>query len=624
MIPFKDQKLLLDTIVRGLTATSYPLSYNIVAPPGFLDQKSFAQAVIACLAEAAPHMPSGAVSTDSLKDMDAYAESLASQWDRSDFRSGGANMDSLLAGLKRSAPAVQVVCYFEKIVNQFDDAILGKLRDAEGDGALRSLTVSYYSYNKLRDRWREENRVFCCSNYGDTHDLIVLEPASFEEVEAAMNGSGVNSGILRQLYGMAGGFPFALQTAIDRWNHQRPKHLDPETRRRVTKPLETLFERCCDWLDTPPSNRWQEVLAGCVVGEDREQRLIQAHTHQWFKVLFHEDSIRSQSLISALMRAWAQRTLNIEGESQKAVEALHKNKEYSRLESALNAQGDSIPPHLVIVRLHSFIMARLFESRECESEEQAYKEAKDSLIKAKQFVRSESLRLAPGDRDLLVQRYEELSSFVEHILKACKKDSNRRVVDVLMDTREDDALAAALFLLDERISSAERTLNHSDAIQLAVPLPEQIFRVWARLALEVDYYDAPAIDQDSFADAAKAVAEMRNIELREVGEGQRFSELVTFSFYCIALSLRRELSPAQLPAGNLKELNSQLGYTADPRNSSGHAVVFATKKTREKYFEVINKWKKCLHDVASEKINADASGLLEPLPLVDASGSVLW
>jgi hypothetical protein len=623
MIPFKNQNKILEEVVRGLTAQDSRLNYNIVAPPGFLDQKNFAAAVVEHLADAAPEMPAGAVSTDSLKDMDAYAESLASQWGFGSG-SGEANMDSLLAGLKRSAPAIQVICYFEKIVNQFDDAILGKLRDAEGDGALKSLTVSYYSYNKLRDRWREENRVFCCSNYGDTHDLVVLEPATFEEVEAAMQDSGVDSGILRQLYGMAGGFPYALQIAIERWKHLQPKQLDPETRRRVTKPLETIFERCCDWLDTPPSNRWQEILAGCVVGEDREQRLIQASTHQWFRVLFHEDSIRSQALISALMRAWARRILNIEGESQKAVEALHRNKQYSRLESALKAQGDSIPPHLILVRFHSAIMARLFESRECESEEQAYKEAKESLMKAKQFVRSGLLRLASEDSEFLLQRYEELSSFVEHILKACKKDSNRRIVDVLIDVREDNALAAALLLLDERISSAERTLNHSDAIQLAVPLPEQILRVWARLALEVNYYSAPSLDRESFADAAMAAAEMRNIELRNVGEGQRFPELFTFSFYCIALALRRQLPQGQMPADNLKELSSLLGETVDPRNSSGHAVVFATQKTRSKYFEVIKRWKKCLHDVASEKINTDASGLLEPLPLVDASGNVLW
>lgn len=623
MIPFRHQEQLLDEIVRGLSSTEHPCSYNIVAPPGFLNQRQFAQLVLARLAEVSPSIPAAAIATDSLEDLDAYADSLAQQWGRSNSSSSRARIDSLLDGLA-CAPAIQVICYFEKIVHQFDLSILGKLRDAEADHALRSLTISYYSYNKLRDRWREQNIVFCNSDYGDTHELKVLTPASFEDVAHSLNGSNVGLGVLKQLYSIAGGFPNALQHSLDKWNRLKPEHLNPDARRQIAIPAETLFERCCAWLDTPPSNHWQDVLAGCVVGEDRDNRLAQAINHQWFPVLFEENSIKSEALISALMKAWAKRTLDFEGESQKAIQFLYRNKQYYRLELAVEAKGDEIPPHLVFVRFHSMIMARLFEAGESESDENGFKEARQCLIQARQFLQTSPLRIATKESDLILQRYDELLSFVNQVIDACKKDTNRRIVDVLLDAGREDALAAALLLLDERISSAARTLNHSAAVQLAVPLPEQIFRAWARLALEVDFYSAPVLDAEAFAEAAKAADEARSMKLKAVELGDRFPDFISFSYYCAALALRRQMPLSQLPATSLKELNSLLGETVDPRNSSGHAVVIVTQKTRTKFFKVIDRWKNCLHEIASTKINADASGLLQPLPLVDASGSVLW
>jgi hypothetical protein len=624
MIPFKDQNEFISEVVRGLTSSENPCSYNIVAPPGFLEPSDFAELICNCAQEQAPDFPIASISTTSVIDMDGYAERLASQWQRFGFPQSARNMDSLLACLSREKPAIQIVCYFEKIVDQFDDAILGKLRDAERNHALRSLTISYYSYNKLRDRWRERNTVFCCSNYGDTHECRVLEPAEFDAIAEALDGQGVPRGILEKLYNVTGGFPHALKVAVQKWQRLGTKTFDPATKLQITESVDALFDRCCQWLDNSSSNHWKTVLASCVMGNEREVWLAKAQSHQWFRVLFDEGSIRSEALIAALMKAWSARVLEERSEGESAVKALYTNKQYRTLAVALSAKGEHLPPHLILVRFHTSIMACVISSGDHESEEVAYKEAKRMLGQAKKHLDTPGAFVSPADREALLYRYEELLAFIDEVLNAIARDANCRIVDVLAKSGRSEAAGAALALLDERIEFASATLNHSAAIQLAVPLPEQIFRIWALWALNVDYYKAPEIDERAFADAANALKKLRNYSLDRFEQGRQFRDSLSFAFYCLALGLIGNLPPEHLPAKDLEELNSMFTRTADTRNPSGHCVVINKPTMRGNYFDCIAMWRDCLQRIAVSRSSQRNEGLLQPLPFVEPTGSVLW
>jgi len=624
MIPFKDQDQFVRGIVQGLTSFETPWSYNIVAPPGFLEPADFAELICRCAQEAAPTLPIATISTTSLSDMDAYAERLATQWRRFGFPQVARDMDSMLACVSREKPAIQIVCYFEKIVDRFDDAILGKLRDAERNHALRSLTISYYSYNKLRDRWRERNTVFCCSNYGDTHETRVLEPADFNSILVALDGQSVPRGVLEELYHLTGGFPHALSVAIQKWHQLGTNKFDSGTRRQIAEAVEALFDRCCQWLDNSTSNHWKTVFASCVIGGDREVWLAKASSHQWFGTLFGEDSIRSEALVTALMKAWSSRVIEDQGEGENAVKALYTNKQYRTLAAALKTKGEHLPPHLLLVRLHTDIMARVISSAEHESEELAYKEAKKLLGQAKAHLNTTALSLAPADREALLHRYDELTSYVDEVSGAIARDANCRIVDVLVKSEKQEAVGAALALLDERIEFAATTLNHSAAIQLAVPIPEQIFRIWALWALEIDYYKAPEIDEVAFTNASEALKRLRSYDLARFEQGRQFRDSVSFAFYCLVLALLKNLPPEHLPANDLEELNSLLTRTADTRNPSGHCIVINKPKMRSNYFDCIKKWRGCLQQVALSRNKLTNAGILQPLPLVEPSGVVSW
>jgi hypothetical protein len=142
--------------------------------------------------------------------------------------------------------------------------------------------------------------------------------------------------------------------------------------------------------------------------------------------------------------------------------------------------------------------------------------------------------------------------------------------------------------------------------------------------LNVDYYTAPEIDYRAFADAASALKKLRTYTLDPFEQGRQFRDSLSFAFYCVALALIKNLPPEHLPAKTFGELNSMFTRTAQTRNPSGHSVVINKPTMRGNYFECITMWRECLQRVAVSRDSQRNEGLLQPLPIVEPSGVVLW
>jgi hypothetical protein len=61
------------------------------------------------------------------------------------------------------------------------------------------------------------------------------------------------------------------------------------------------------------------------------------------------------------------------------------------------------------------------------------------------------------------------------------------------------------------------------------------------------------------------------------------------------------------------------------RRDAAHSVFICNSKKRKSYFELIDRWLDCLIEVCPTNIyREDLLRIVEPLPLIQADGSVKW
>lgn len=232
----------------------------------------------------------------------------------------------------------------------------------------------------------------------------------------------------------------------------------------------------------------------------------------------------------------------------------------------------------------------------------------------------ESARHAEGARAVLLDRLARLDAIAEALQRS---SSTGRVIDHLASAGsngyEPAALRAVLFVLSLHLQVAS-TKPPTEAFALAMVLPEQIFRVWARWRLGLDMTRVPPGRQLVWQMVeSEWDPDGRGNRLRVPGPGEPFP-----SFRCFALFAQTELL-LRGGAGTERVLERGLGElhaalrTLRIRNDGAHAISRPAEAQREQFFGLIHRWLEQLFHACplgdGDNLRANITTLLEPLPL---------
>jgi len=198
-------------------------------------------------------------------------------------------------------------------------------------------------------------------------------------------------------------------------------------------------------------------------------------------------------------------------------------------------------------------------------------------------------------------------------------------VDVLsgFNSQPADSQGAAAVGMMIRLAGGSRTRDHETALQKILSLSEQIFRSWAMLSLDLNYYKAPTNCDNiwSKADDAWRGAAPGTTPLAKAEPGKQFPSFSCFAYFCFTF---HELKCPEIPIleKDLADLQSCLSFF-NKRNDSAYAVSSVDEKTRNKYFNIANRWIDPFC-AASTKYSSrhKLNSIIEPLPLIDEDGRI--
>src|SRR5437867_5152327 len=160
MIGVRNQDKLVEEVVADLLHPSYPTSVNLIVPPGFGEDKLGGQ-VAARLRKHSLNPVLAVLSSDEVQGVDMYVRELHRQWSEGVQIPGLAQEETaeaflrrLLGSLPTTRPTVQILKRFHKILDSLESWVLGLLRRYEHNHKLHTVTISPYSYEELKKRWR--------------------------------------------------------------------------------------------------------------------------------------------------------------------------------------------------------------------------------------------------------------------------------------------------------------------------------------------------------------------------------------------------------------------------------------------------------------------------------------
>jgi hypothetical protein len=180
---------------------------------------------------------------------------------------------------------------------------------------------------------------------------------------------------------------------------------------------------------------------------------------------------------------------------------------------------------------------------------------------------------------------------------------------------EPSALRAVLFALSLHLQVCERKAP-TEAFSLAMVLPEQIFRVWARWRLGLDMARVPQ-GRRMIWQMVEAVWDSgaRGNSLRIPAPGEPFP-----SFRCFALFAQHELlvrGGADALERNVDDLHAAFRILRI-RNDGAHALSRPGDAQREQYFRLIRRWLGQLYLACptgnGPALQREVAELMDPLP----------
>jgi hypothetical protein len=346
------------------------------------------------------------------------------------------------------------------------------------------------------------------------------------------------------------------------------------------------------------------------------------------------DDLRSEALgiaaQEALLRsAIAERRTHSAAQSEAArAQSMYRSKQFAGVLQLLNTtSNDNSGIQIKVLQLHSRIMVNLYssdgESMGADSNWIEVAKATDDAIR---FM-NERRNIINGS-DLLIRRYEHFKDVARIINEISRRNDNAiRLVDILAGLKGSSDLdpRTSALLLVTQFESASSVPGDTMACLHALPLPEQIYRVWAFWALGLNYYQAPNFAEEIHLDANSAWVKRAKGDLYRPTPGEPFPSFAAFAYYCLSVMLRQPAGQAiNAPETDFPSLDRALS-SFEVRNDTAHAITVTRKKARNQFFELIDRWLKCLIAHCPNKTSAnELKALIEPLPLVDQNRELLW
>ena len=228
--------------------------------------------------------------------------------------------------------------------------------------------------------------------------------------------------------------------------------------------------------------------------------------------------------------------------------------------------------------------------------------------------------------DLLTGRYAEIEEMADTIVAAQK--IGPRIVDTLagLGRSSGDPKSAALLIV-LWLDNCRSITSNSLALSAALPLPEQIFRIWAFWMMGINYDEAPVGEQVAATwDAAKDVWPPKYGELQPPSTGKGFDSFRAFAYFSLAHARRLGLDATALPEPDFQSLEDSLSFHSGVRNPGAHSLSLVGRRSLERYFALIERWLAalfccpCLEKTCSQ----DLMLRLEPLPTVENDGTINW
>ncbi len=635
-LPFKDQAAKTARIAKALCQVGSKRGINLVSPPGFQEEE-VAEEVVSHLREAFPENEYliAKLAFDRPRDGNDYVDSLHAQWSKSfrlpplpDSADPCVRLESLLSSLPDDRPVIQVVTRFHTVLGEhLGTWVLGTLREYERQGKLQSFVISYLPYAELKRRWVSHGHSLIVSNYGENHDLYEIEPIEIEEASQLDSQRRISPGILRFMAELTGLYPEVFEATFREWDGRGRLDLSREVKQELSIKAEKVCFRLIQWLDPASTSIYRDYVANMHLGIETEDALEALCSHPWSKVLLDADkkALRAECVGSAALRQAMDEAIwrkcvspSWENISNQALR-LYKHRRFREAAQLLSNVSKPGLRDRILLR-HAVVM----ECLSVPGLDVDWERLRRSIRLARETLSKETGAIE--DTSQLEGRYVELEDLANTILSSLK--NGPKIVDTLagLGTFAGNPESAVLLIL--LWSENCRAIHgNSMALYACQALPEQVFRLWAFLCMKVDYYHAPEGEESKNAWEKAGAAWPRNHgELKPSAPGTEFESFRAFAYFILAAASLMGLDPSILPEPDFQSLDQTLSLHAAIRNPSAHALSLVNRKSRDKFFAIIERWVcALLRCPALDGISRQTLlNRIEPLPVVENDGTIDW
>ena len=630
-IGFKDREVLIERVINDVTDREFGCSWNLGIPPCFEAEETLD--IVVHKLQHEPCVAVADITSDTVPDHVAYIHSLHRQWsacvDLPSLTSGSpdAIFDYLIASLPEKYLFVQVVRQFHKILDCLDVWFLGKMRDAEQRGKLRTVTATPLSLPDLKKRW-DKKHVCTVSGYGDTHSHRYVEPHDLSTLIDFAKTLDVSPGLAGYLYAQSGGYPKCFLELIRNLRRSKANSLTLDTKRSLRNVAVGCLGRFVKLMDDESQTSYRDAVVDLYHGVEKEDALEKCRTHPWGNILLDKSGeLRAECLgVAAVTDMTRDGVLDdsYEDTVQMRIQRAFDSYRHKHFADAANLL-DQIPvqrPEFKITRANASVMGRLYgdgtvgEDTDWKGVARA---ANDALATLKCH------ELLPNDSSYLSDRLQWIYEFTMKIV-ALQKGNEKRVVDALAGMfpaiDRDEQSAALLMLL--KSESCKAMSGHAAACQSALFLPEQLLRVWAFWQLGVSYYSTPDDAESTWA-VVESEWPSQFGSLRRSDPGKQFPSLLSFGYFVLARANLGGDNNICFPVDDYSELQKVFSRYEQLRNPKSHSYCITTRKEREQFFELVDRWLDCV--IASSRAihsRNELLGAIEPLPLVTRQGELVY
>lgn len=632
MISVKDQDRLIREIVDGLLHPEHPAHFDVVAPPGFASVDLVSEFSNGLRSHASRPLLA-ILSMDEITGDQEFVEALHREWSmavplpKPDLNQSDSGLGRLLAAVPNGRPAVYVLRRFHKIRETISNGLLGLLRSSEQAYQARALTITPLPLWELKRRWERKGHALTVSDYGDTHVPRLLEPLPPDQIRAWAVERNVPRHIVDFALELTGGYPEPFREVIACAQRRGSQNLNRVFRNELCERAEQCLQPLIKWLDREEESRYRDEIINLHQGFEPDAALDILREHPW-RILTADDGLRA----SALGRA----ALSFERDNHRKKHSVlaraqqhYRRRDFTqalRMLDDLDSQRGSL--EVLILRAHSEIMAALFSESE-PGVDSDWGKMRLALTGARKIL-SVNRRSIP-DAELIEHHYKTLEECADTMLKA---RGEIRIVDYLAapaadGSYEESRVKAALLLLTLQVENAREHRARSLALSAVLAVPEQIFRIWARWRLGINYDSAPEIPNDLWQ---KVVVSWESFSkgqesLRPPETGKRFDSFWQFAWICLTWFLERADQPTLgAPEESLAELGKALQLHHQLRTPPAHAVVQIDGRERKRYFDLIDRWNRSLYSVCPHRhlTREQILAAVTPLPLIDSNGNLLF